>query len=302
VALICLVPGDAHRETARRLLAANGLPDNAVHYVKLPLDSMWVRDYGPLFVQRPGGSLAVLDAQYVPPLKTDEARPLDDQAASRMAARAGVEVIPVSLKIEWGNILSNGDGLAAMGTTALSRNASDAEGARRVVRALGKQMALRDIVFVNGLTDEPSGHVDMVLAFLAPDVVVVGQCDAAADPQAAAELDEAARRLASQKTSRGPVKVHRVPMPPKRDGVWRSYTNVVFANGVLLVPSFSDVNAALENEVMSLYARLLPGWKIVGIDCDSLADKCGFLHCICMNVPGYVPLASLIAAPAPAAD
>ena len=82
-------------------------------------------------------------------------------------------------------------------------------------------------------------------------------------------------------------------MPPRRDGVWRSYTNVILANGTVLMPTFADVDPSLREQAMALYARLLPGWKVVGINCDRLAKAHGLLRCISLNVPGFVSVASV---------
>ena len=88
------------------------------------------------------------------------------------------------------------------------------------------------------------------------------------------------------------MRVHRIPMEPGSDGVWRSYTNVIYANGVLLVPSFTDADQARQAKAMALYSRLLPGWKIESISCDSLCRNEGLLHCIARNIPIFVPLGS----------
>ena len=56
---------------------------------------------------------------------------------------------------------------------------------------------------------------------------------------------------------------------------------------------FGDLDPPLQNEVLALYARLLPKWKVIGVGSDSLATKRGLLHCISRNVPKFVSLAKL---------
>ena len=83
------------------------------------------------------------------------------------------------------------------------------------------------------------------------------------DPTNSARLNETARFVSTISTSAGPIQVKRIPMPPKWGEDWRSYTNVIFANGILLMPSFSDVDPSLEQRAVQVYQSVLPpGWIV----------------------------------------
>jgi hypothetical protein len=84
------------------------------------------------------------------------------------------------------------------------------------------------------------------------------------------------------------MRVHRVPLPPPKGEYFRSYTNLVLANGVLLFPSYSEVDPAIEEEALNVYRRLLPGWKIVPIKSDALVERKGLLHCLTLGIPHYI--------------
>ena len=78
--------------------------------------------------------------------------------------------------------------------------------------------------------------------------------------------------------------VKRIPMPPKWGDDWRSYTNVIFANGTLLMPSFSDVDPALEQKVMEIYQSssrvgkskksIVTNWSTCTVNCIALVTTC----------------------------
>jgi hypothetical protein len=74
-------------------------------------------------------------------------------------------------------------------------------------------------------------------------------------------------------------------MPPYTGGVCRTYTNVLYANGRLLVPHYPDVNPDLEREVMDTYAAVLPGWELVQVDCWDVIRCGGALRCLSAHVP-----------------
>jgi hypothetical protein len=65
---------------------------------------------------------------------------------------------------------------------------------------------------------------------------------------------------------------------------------VVFANGVLLVPTYSECDADVEREALELYRGLLPDWRVAGINCDSIIGMGGALHCVVLNIPSFAPL------------
>ena len=106
-----------------------------------------------------------------------------------------------------------------------------------------KQFGATDLIYLEPLAGEATGHVDMFATFTAPDTVVIGECSQREDPVNAAILDRNAQRLAGVRTACGPLNVVRIPVSktntlPFEDDpdayVWHTYTNVVYANQVLL--------------------------------------------------------------------
>jgi agmatine deiminase len=293
-----LVCDDAQIRAGRELLAKRGLPPEAVRFVRLPLNSMWVRDYGPLFVPHQDGSVCVAEGRYVQEDDVRGKRPHDDEVARLLGESLRLPVVSVPLQFEGGNLLSNGQGLCVSSVVLITENRQAGRGRAEIGKVLAEHFGFTSWAYVGRLVGEPSGHVDMFMTFLAPDVAVVGRYDPAVDAVNARVLDETAAILSGLRTARGPMKVYRIPMPPRRGEFWRTYTNVIFANGTLLVPTFKDVEPAIQEEALALYARLLPGWRVVGIHADSLEPSGGLLHCFSMHVPRYVSLWQ----PAPADD
>ena len=90
------------------------------------------------------------------------------------------------------------------------------------------------------------------------------------------------------------MQVYRIPMPPRWGAAWRSYTNIILANGILLMPSFSDVDPAIEDAAEEVYRTLLPAWEVKRINCDALVKEEGQLHCMSYNLPKYVSIEGLL--------
>jgi agmatine/peptidylarginine deiminase len=164
----------------------------------------------------------------------------------------------------------------------------------QISELLGEYFGIRRWIYVPPLEGEPTGHVDMFAAVLAKNVAVVGELDPSIDSVNSERLDLSASHISKSVSSLGPMKVLRIPMPPKWGNQWRSYTNVILANGILLMPSYSDVDPELEDRAEQVYREALPGWEVKRIPCDELVKDEGQLHCLSYNVPRYVSIEPLL--------
>ena len=287
VRVICLHSIPDHRLLATSLLEQTSVPPEEVDFVMLPLNSMWVRDYGPFFLRGNDRSVFLTDLDYTPSIEESGVRWRDDKVPCLLGEAMGLSVVAVPLRLGGGNLISNGRGLCLTTSNVILDNADRGYDPHKIRSLLERYFGCRTWLCLEPLVGEPTGHVDTFVTFLAPDQAVVGKCDPQIDPTNADILDRAAEELRRQQTPDGPMRVSRIPFPPRLGGKWRSYTNVILANGVILVPTFSDVDPALQEEALGLYARLLPGWEVVGINADRLAESEGLLHCISLNVPAF---------------
>jgi agmatine/peptidylarginine deiminase len=289
-----IINDDDDLDLGRELLAEAGLPEDAVHFIRHPLDSMWLRDYGPIFSRWTDGRVRIIDATYDNPDNLG-ARTRDDAFPAYLARVLGLELDRMPLIIEGGNLLSNGDGLMVTSTRVIRRVENQVHSVQNIGALLQNHLGCRVWAYLRELEGEPTGHADFFMTFLRRNLAVVARLDPAVDATNAAILDEAAATLARQSTSMGPMLVERIPMPPPTaDGFWRSYNNVLLVNGIILIPSYSDVDPALEAEARATYERLMPSWTVVSIKADSLVKKNGVLHCIGIGIPGYVNVQPLI--------
>lgn len=288
VPLVALIDGEEQRRSVITSLCDWGLPGHWMNFMRTHAKTAWVRDWGPTFVRLPDSSLAILDAEY-------NNRPEDDLAPRAMASLLRLKMASVPLSIEGGNILRNGQGLCVTTTQLFSHNAHRQLTPPQIMNALQKYYGYQRFMVLHQLQGEPTGHADMFCCFTAPDVAVVGQYDPAVDPVNANVLDQNAGFLARVPIGDGFLKVVRIPMPPRTGAAWRSYTNVIFANGTLLMPTYGRLDEKGQEQAMETYAKLLPGWEIVGIDCGALIQHQGALRCVSLNVPHHPAVDEVLA-------
>lgn len=291
--LFGLVNSEGAATAARDLFRRAGMPDGSMHFVPLSANTIWIRDYAPFLVRREDNSIFMIDAKYQS-RHSREIRMRDEEMANALADLLGLRIRSIPLVIEGGNFLSNGDGTIFTTSKMIALNKEFRFNEEILGDLLSDYFGVRRWIYSSPLDTEPTGHLDMYAALLAKNIAVVGQIDPLEDAENSRRLDVSAEYISKVVTSIGPMQVFRIPMPPKSGEFWRSYTNIILANGILLMPSFSDVDPALERQAEETYRKLLPAWEIKKINCDALVTGEGQLHCMSYNLPKYVPIDGLL--------
>jgi agmatine/peptidylarginine deiminase len=279
IELVILVETSRLEDQASARLETAGVPKDRIRFVHIATDSFWARDYGPLIVETAGGRGKLINTHYRGQRSLADAVPV---AISKLLQNP---IVHLPIDIEWGALLTNGAGLCLVSADVLRRNIENGFAEADVTNLLQQMTGAETVVYLQSLRGEPTGHLDVFATFVAPDRIVLGDF-ADRDPANDELLDKHAQRLTGLQTASGPLEVVRIPMPP-RQGTREftgSYTNVVFANGTLLVPTSPAAPPELQAEALRIYERLLPDWKVVGVDAQALWMANGGPHCATMNL------------------
>ena len=265
----------AQRMLHRRFTTAKVDMKNVRFFVH-PTDSVWIRDYGPWHIRTPTFGPLLVDARY------SRSRPGDDHTPRTLARTLTQGNVHISLPLEGGNLLCNGKGLCLSTTKLLQLSGKLGYSKIHVTNTIKRFTGARQVIYLEPLAEESTGHVDMFATFTAPNTVVVGDYRGL-DPKNTAILDRNAARLKKVTTPSGPLRVVRIPMGPHGErNFTASYTNVVYVNRTVLVPTYSHVAKRLQTEVMDTYRRLLPGWNVVAVDATTIGQRHGSLRCATM--------------------
>ncbi|MCB0522583.1 MAG: agmatine deiminase family protein, partial [Saprospiraceae bacterium] len=90
-----------------------------------------------------------------------------------------------------------------------------------------------------------------------------------------------------------PYSVVRIPMPPENGqypsggAPLRTYVNSFIVNKTVLVPRYEE---QYDTTAMRIWHEAMPGYNIVGINCNSIIDAGGAIHCIVKEVGVQDPL------------
>lgn len=255
-----------------RALAAAGLEPGEIELLVTPVQSVWVRDFGPLVVELADGRRRVNDLHYF-------AGEDDDRFPAVMTAVRWTDWqrAEVPLLMEGGNLLSDGRGRCVTTDAALEGDdGADADLLRLLLR---RYFGCTRTVILPALEREPTGHVDMYVTIPGPGRALVGRYHPDDDPTNARRLDRAAAMM-----RRAGFSVTRIPMPANDDGVFRTYTNAAAINDVVLVPVYPE-DVADEAEALALFAAAYPGRHVVPIDASLIITLDGAVHCATMTIP-----------------
>ncbi len=291
------VQHDASQKQAEAALANAGVPEGAVEFEEVPFDTVWVRNFGPTGVRRSAHEQSskplwvLTDNQF-------QHRNQDNQFARILAESFQVPVLEIPLFLS-GNVLSNGDGLLVTTEHVAEMNRQRGYSRMQLSRILRECFGASQIVFLEDPQQEPNAHADMICVFTAADTILIGEHTGQYDQVDAAIYDRNAKLLERVRTPTGPLKVVRIPMPARRHrDIWGgAYTNVVFLNKVLLVPTYRGIDEDLQEKAFDVFRQVLPGWKIVGIDCSPMIINGGALRCATMPILRWPNSASHVVFP-----
>ncbi|MCH7728969.1 MAG: agmatine deiminase family protein [Planctomycetes bacterium] len=228
IQVFILVQDENAEQSLMAKLRKVGVPDHGVRFFCMPTHTPWVRDYGPLVITTDVGVHRFVDARY------DKDRFYDDHVPARLSRLARVAKLTTPLAIEGENLLTNGKGICLTTTRLLQENEAHGFSEEYVTNSIKRIFGATEVIYLKPLVGEGTGHVDMFAAFTDPRTIVVGDFHGI-DPINAKVLDDNAERLSKIRTKTGPLKVVRIPMPPKQEESIGTYTNIVFANGILIV-------------------------------------------------------------------
>ncbi|MDX2023201.1 MAG: agmatine deiminase family protein [Deltaproteobacteria bacterium] len=297
-----LVNDDKTEAHAKSVIASVGVNESAIDWMRWPTDRSWIRDFGPIFVQKDGTApdLAVAHFGFNGWAKYPEFH--KDYTIPRLAAQAlelrsfrSQDLFPSSagdVVLEGGSIDVNGKGsILATEECLLDPNVqvrnpgfSKSDWELTFRECLG---APNTIWLGNGIAgDDTHGHVDDLARFVSPTTIVLCQ-EADGSDANHRPLEENRERLEQARLQDGSrPQVVRLPMPAplffRGQRLPASYANFYICNAAVLVPTFND---PADRAALGIIAELISDRPVVGIHATDLVLGLGTLHCLSQQQP-----------------
>jgi agmatine deiminase len=270
-------------------LARAALPSAGVRHHRVPFGDIWLRDTAPLFLLDAGGGDHAArfrfngwGGKYV--------LEHDDHVAEAIARIAEVPTRAHPFVLEGGAIDVDGDGtILTTRQCMLNPNRNGPTDAGTVEASLREALEVDTVLWLDrGLeNDHTDGHVDTLVRFVKPGVVVVMEPRGSDDPNRAT-LAALIRDAAAMVDARGRrLEVVRIPSPGRitdRDGrvMPASYVNFYVGNAAVVVPTYGS---PFDAEAVERVGALFPGRRTIGVDARAVLTGGGAFHCITQQQP-----------------
>lgn len=280
-------------------LRSRSLNLNNIYIHSIPINDVWARDCGPIFVKHQDKTFnkyAITDWEYnawggkYPPFDSDNALP------KWFSTHFNITYFKPEMILEGGSIDTNGEGVLLTTESVLlnpNRNPhlSKSEIEKKLIDYLGAE---KIIWLSSGLAgDDTDGHIDDLSRFLNKNTILTMVTDDESDVNFQA-LQENLGILEGAENQYGePFQIVTLPLPQTRivdqtvDGsqfVPASYANFYIANGAVLLPLYDE---RYDELAMDLFREFFPDRDIIGIDCTDLVWGQGSIHCITQQLYGF---------------
>jgi agmatine/peptidylarginine deiminase len=279
-----------------------------VTILSTPLNSIWIRDFGANTVY--GNEV---DDLYLVDWIYNRPRPDDDVSPEAVANYLGLDLYsttaaPNDLMNTGGNFMSDGFGQGFCSELVIEENQGGNTGwgtqypnqtEAEIDGIMNSFMGIDTYVKMPMLPFDGIHHIDMHMKLLDEETLLVSEYpEGVADgPQIEANLQYVLDNFTTKWGT--PYKVIRIPAPPQQSnglypdqgGWYCTYTNSVFVNNTVLVPTYYE---QYDTTALRIYEEALPGYNIVPIDCDNsgqaIISASGAIHCITQSVGVEDPL------------
>lgn len=282
--MVYIVCSDSN--SVKNYLTSGGVPLVNLKFIIAPYDRVWVRDYGPWCVYSDD-----VDSMYLVDWIYNRPRPLDDLIPGVFSEYTNLPlyqmtVAPNDVVATGGNFMTDGLGTGFSSNLILIENPTKTSA--QIDTLFKKFMGIDTYIKMPTLPYDEIHHIDMHMKLLDEETLLVGQYpNGVSDgPQIEANLQYI---LNNFQTKYGrPFRVVRIPMPPDASGQYpssggdyRTYTNSLIVNKTVIVPTYAP---QYDTTALRIYREAMPGYNVVGINCNQIITALGAIHCITKEI------------------
>lgn len=262
----------------RERLKRVGTPvDRIVFDTAATVESIWMRDYGPMPVQTEKG-VGVLEFGYAPDCTTDDEYPISTVAPGQTLYRS-------ALYLDGGNLLTDGRGACFTTELALRDNGITADA---LTTELQRMAGCEEVVILEPLHGQLAEHADVFLTPAPDGVLLLASFESSEDSENHAIMQRNRATLVKRAAARGWTLVD-LPTPPRGPGSRvRTWNNLLPFNGVVFVPDFPGAPTERLVQAWNRIQAAFPGRELVAVPSEPLLETGGAVHCVARALPAYV--------------
>lgn len=281
-----LLRDDEARTTAQ--LAIGMVEGVTLHDV--PLDDVWLRDNGPIFVKDDLGEIRATNWEFNSwGMKYEWHR--DNLVPPYIARELNVPRYDLSVVMEGGSLEVNGEGICITTEQCLlAPTRNPYMGRVEIEKLLHDNLGLTKVIWLHlGLEgDHTDGHVDTITRF-ADAKTILSSVSSDLDDVNTERMQQNLEILKAARNAKGEAfRVVELPLPAEKmyleDGLRlpATYANFYICNGAVIVPTYGDVN---DQKALDVIKTCFPHHEVIGLSSRFIIAGGGSFHCLTQQQP-----------------
>lgn len=284
------VRDDEAEGDARRRLEGLEANVDSIHFHRVPLNDIWFRDNGPIFVRNSEGGVALTDWEFNAWGGKYEPWDDDNRAPRAVAKTLGMKRFEIPVVMEGGALELNGEGvLLTTRSCLLSQMRNPNLGEDELEKILRGALGAKHVIWLEGglEDDHTDGHIDTTVRF-ANDQTILCSVEEDEDDANWETMQHNLQLLKALRDPNGhPYKVVELPLPAKRlelngKRLPLTYANFYIGNGLVVVPVYDDAN---DERALEILRSHFPRREVIGLSAIELITGGGAFHCVTQQQP-----------------
>ncbi len=273
---VLMVVHPTEAKLARKILSQK------IELIEFAVNDGWARDTGPMVLVNGKGERRVAGFTFngwgakFPPYGDDAL------LKGRLCEHLDLPMYPIDLVLEGGAVALDGEGtLITTEQCLLHKNRNAAGDRAKIEKQLNDSLGTTKVIWLGkGLEPDPvtDGHIDGILAFAEPGVVLLHMTTDKSDPNYAI-CQDAKRRLKEATDAKG-RKFEIIELPLDSE---LSHMNFYIGNDCVLVPIAKKRDQ--DKRPMGVLREVFSDYEVIGIDGTVLGEGGGGIHCITQQLP-----------------
>lgn len=261
----------------------------SVEVVPMDIDDSWMRDIGPTFVVNDAGEVAGCDWHFNAWGQKYEYFAKDAKFAEVLLEKIKLRRFDAPFVLEGGAVHSDGEGtIITTETVVLNPSRNPGMSKSEAEQVLKDWLGAEKVIWLPAgyHYDETDGHVDNVVCFARPGLILAMSCPDDGDPNYEI-LRANVEILRGSTDARGrEFEVVTIDQPARMEEddtrLAKSYVNLYVANGGVVMPSFEDRR---DNAARRVVTEAFPEHKVVQVLATDIVRGGGGIHCITQPQP-----------------
>ncbi len=262
-----------------------------IEFVECPLNDLWIRDTGAVYVLNKAGDKAAVDFNFNGWGEKQEFKN-DARVAAMMAKESSVERIKTDLCLEGGGIEVDGEGTAIITESCvINANRNPDWTKKDCEEELLATLGIKKVIWLPGVrgADITDGHTDFYARFTSPGVVVAHFDPDKSSPEHKLTLRQIEMLENATDAHGNKLKVLPLESPSvvrerfENDDFCAGYINFYVCNKAVIATEFGD--SKTDGVAKERLQECFPNREIVMLNIDGIAAGGGGIHCATQQEP-----------------